>query len=181
MMIIGDATGVGGPINDQLRRRGIKIVDFNFGAKSTDPRFENEGSRIWHLVAQMIRDSKIVPPPYHQQDVKRLFEQLANRQEKVAENGKIGMESKKDMQARGVSSPDIADAMTMVFGQPDALAHSYLPYDDSGRQEISRQHGWAYTSEPDDESYKDRRTWGSGGRGEDSGGLSGFGGMNSDW
>jgi len=70
-IIIGDATGVGGPMCDQLRRRGINIIDFNFGAKSTDPRFRNEGSRIWYLVAQMIRDSKIVPPPYHQQDVKR--------------------------------------------------------------------------------------------------------------
>jgi len=37
MIIIGDATGVGGPMCDQLRRRGINIIDFNFGAKSTDP------------------------------------------------------------------------------------------------------------------------------------------------
>lgn len=51
-------------------------------------------------------------------------------------------------------------------GKVDALAHSYLPYDDSGRREISRQHGWDYSSESDDESYRDRRTWNNLGRGD---------------
>jgi hypothetical protein len=181
MLILGDATGVGGPMCDELRRRGINIIDFNFGAKSNDPRFKNEGSRIWYLVAQMIRDSKIVPPPYHQEDVKRLFAQLANRHQKVEENGKLAMESKQDMKARGVSSPDIADAFAMAFGQPPALGFSYLPFDDSGRVEISRRHGWDYTSDFGDESYKDRRTWNNPGRGDDNWPSEGFGGVHGGW
>jgi hypothetical protein len=181
MLILGDATGVGGPMCDELRRRGINIIDFNFGAKSNDPRFKNEGSRIWYLVAQMIRDSKIVPPPYHQEDVKRLFAQLVNRHQKVEENGKLAMESKQDMKARGVSSPDIADAFAMAFGQPPALGFSYLPFDDSGRVEISRRHGWDYTSDFGDESYKDRRTWNNPGRGDDNWPSEGFGGVHGGW
>jgi len=180
MMIIGDATGVGGPMCDELRRRGINIIDFNFGAKSNDPRFKNEGSRIWYAVAQMIRDSKIVPPPYHQQDVKRLFAQLADRHQKVEENGKLAMESKQDMKARGVSSPDIADAFAMAFGQPDALQFSYLPFDDSGRAEIARQHGWQYTGNEED-ARREMYGEGRGNWDDDRRGLSGFGGIGSDW
>ena len=170
-------------MNDQLRRRRINIVDFNFGAKSNDNRFKNEGSRIWYLVAQMIRDGKIVPPPYYQEDVKRLFAQLANRQVKHEENAKLSMESKADMKARGVSSPDIADAFAMAFGQPPALGHSWLPYDDSGRQEIARRHGWEYAGSEEDAraamyGYSDGRP---GRCSDDNWPSEGFGGVHGGW
>jgi len=145
--VFGDATGVGGPMCDQLRKHGIAVIDFNFGGKSDDPRFKNEGARVWYATAQLIRESKIMPPPYEQQDVKRLFSQLANRYTKIEENGKLGLERKEEMKSRGVSSPDIADAFCMVFGTPPAISYSYMPYDDTGRQEIAREHGWSYTSE----------------------------------
>jgi phage terminase large subunit len=182
VMVLGDASGTGGPMCDQIRRHGIAITDFNFGGKTGNPRYKNEGSRIYYTVAEMIRESKIVPPPYEQQDVKRLFSQLANRQVKREENGKLSMESKEDMRSRGVSSPDIADAFAMAFGQPPFEQRSYSPFDDSGRQEIARKHGWDYSSEQD-ESHADRRSWGSGGRGDDDrfGGMSGFGGCHGDW
>lgn len=179
-LVLGDASGTGGPMCDQIRRHGIAIVDFNFGGKTGAPRYKNEGSRIWYTVSEMIRESKIVPPPYEQQDIRRLFSQLANRQVKREENGKLSMESKEDMKSRGVSSPDIADAFAMAFGQPDFLQFSYSPFDDSGRQEIAKRHGWDYGSDSDDESYKDRRDWNRPG-GSDGGGLSGFGGIGSDW
>src|SRR3984893_10467408 len=178
-LVLGDASGTGGPMCDQIRRHGIAISDFNFGGKTNNPRYKNEGSRIWYTVAAMIRESKMVTPPYEQQDVKRLFSQLANRQVKHEENGKLSMESKEDMRARGVASPDIADAFAMAFGQPPFEQLSYMPYDDSGRVEIARQHGWQYTGNEEDAR---REMYGEGrGNREDGGGLSGFGGIGSEW
>jgi hypothetical protein len=181
-MVLGDASGVGGPMCDQLRRHGIGVTDFNFGGKSADPRFKNEGSRAWYALAQMIRDSKIVPPPYEQQDVKRLFAQLANRQVKHEESGKLSMESKEEMKSRGgVSSPDIADALVMAFSRPEALRFSYMPFDDTGRVEIARRHGWEYAGNEEDarrEMYGEGRS----GRGDNDRGMSeGFGGVHGGW
>ena len=48
----------------------------------------------------------------------------------------------------------------MAFGIQSALQGSYVPYDDTDRQEITARHGWEYTSSAsgyDDESDKD---WG---------------------
>ena len=180
-LVLGDAGGPGGPMCDQMRRHGIAVIDFNFGGKTNNPRYKNEGARVWYTAVESIRESKIVPPPYEQQDVRRLFAQLANRQVKHEEDGKLSTEPKDIMKARGVSSPDIADAFCMAFGQPPFEQWSYLPYDDSGRREISRQHGWAYTSDSDDESYKDRRAWNNPGRGDDNWPSEGFGGVHGGW
>jgi phage terminase large subunit len=154
MTVIGDATGIGGPMCDMLRRNGIEVVEFNFGGHTDDKHFKNEGSRIWYQVCQKICDFKIVAPPYHQPIVKRLFSQLASRRQRIDEtNGKLSMECKDDMKACGIASPDLADAFCMAFGMLQAEQRSYLPFDDTNRQEIARRKGWEYT--PDD-SYDDR-------------------------
>jgi len=181
--VLGDATGVGGPMCDQIRRHGINLIDFNFGGKTNNQRYKNEGSWSWYNVAEMIRDSKIVPPPYEQQDVKRLFAQLANRQVKHEENGKLSMESKEEMRTRGVSSPDIADALAMAFSVLPFSASSVLPFDVSGRAEISRRHGWAHDFD-NSEEYARREMYGDGrsGRGDNDRGMSeGFGGVHGGW
>jgi hypothetical protein len=74
------------------------------------------------------------------------------------------------MAARGLKAPDVADAFVIAFGvQP---AFSYLPYDESDRQEIARAHNWSYTEDSDGRS----------GRGNEEGdtGLSAFG-IHSTW
>lgn len=65
------------------------------------------------------------------------------------------------MRARGLESPDLADAFCMAFSVRQAISYSWLPYDDSSFREIAAKHGWDWTSSvPDnDESYLDRRTW----------------------
>jgi len=179
-MVLGDATGVGGPMCDQIRRHGINLIDFNFGGKTVYPRFKNEGARSWYNLAEMIRESRIVPPPYEQQDVKRLFSQLANRQVKHEENGKLSMESKDEMRARGVSSPDIADALAIAFSVLPFSASGVLPFDVSGRAEISQRHGWEHDFDNSEEEAR-RQMYGRRGNRQDGGGLSGFGGIGSDW
>jgi hypothetical protein len=85
-----------------------------------------------------------------------------------------------------VKSPDVADAFCIAFGVTQALAWSYVPFDDSSRQEIARAHNWEYTVESDDGP----RSWGytehptndelkSGVGGGDRGGY--FGGVHFDW
>jgi phage terminase large subunit len=145
MMVVGDATGIGKVVCDLIRESGIPIADFNFGGKSCEPGYKNEGTRIWYTVPKMIRESRIVPPDRHQETTKKLCAQLSSRRQKFDSGGKLWMETKKEMAARGVNSPDIADAFAMAFGVQPLISYSYMPFDDSGRQEIAHRQGWEYT------------------------------------
>jgi hypothetical protein len=181
VMVIGDATGPGRPMCDVLRESGIDIAFFNFGGKPTsEPSvYYNEGSRVWYAVAKKIRDSEIVAPPRHHPETAKLCAQLSSRRQKLSSSGKLWMETKPEMASRGVKSPDIADAFVMAFGTEAVTGYSYMPFDDSGRQEIASKHGWEYTSGASnyDESYADRRTWNR----PPADDTPGFGGVHSIW
>jgi phage terminase large subunit len=150
MSVWGDCVGVGRVMCDLIRQGGIPILDFNAGAHSKDEVYLNEGTRTWYKVAGDIRSNKIVCPDRYHETTKILVAQLLNRRIKTHSGGKLWMETKQEMASRGVKSPDVADAFCIAFGVTQALAWSYVPYDDSGRQEIARSHGWDYTVENDD-------------------------------
>jgi hypothetical protein len=154
--ICADADGLGLPMCDQLDAVNWKVNRFYGGLASPHPRYKNLISYAWHEVAQKVRRHEIIVP-----DNQKLIAQLSSRRVKYAQDGRLWIETKSEMRARGLESPDLADAFVMAFGMQPAMSWSWLPYDDSGRQEIARRHGWDYTSNtPDhDDSYADRRTW----------------------
>jgi hypothetical protein len=51
--------------------------------------------------------------------------------QKAHSRGKLWMESKAEIVARGVKSPDVADAFCIAFAVQPLLAYSWMPYDDS--------------------------------------------------
>jgi hypothetical protein len=87
--VYGDATGVGKTMCDLIRQGGIGIIDFNFGSRSCEPGYRDEGTRIWYSVAKMIRDSKIMAPDRHSDATKKLCAQLTARRQKVHSSGKL--------------------------------------------------------------------------------------------
>jgi hypothetical protein len=181
-LILADATGVGQGPYDRLRELGLDVQRFNFGGATKDMAYKNEGARAWHEAARQIKRNKIIcPDPTHPVS-KKLFAQLTSRRQKPFSDGRLGLEPKDEMRARGVSSPDIADAFVMAFSMQPAMGWSWLPYDDTRRQEIARAKGWLYTSdEPneDNDDYADRRNWNRSASADS--GIVGFGGVNSQW
>jgi len=169
--VIGDATGAGRPMVDMMRQSGIDVVAFNFGGSTDDERYKDEGTRGWYELAHLIRSGRILPPPGHQEAAKKLFAQLSQRRQSYyANGGKLWMESKDEMRSRGLKSPDVADAMVMAWAVTIPAAHSYIPFDDTERQEIARRKGWDYTPDRDDGSpYREYPE------------LGGFGGVWSPW
>jgi hypothetical protein len=116
----------------------------------------------------MIRDSKIMAPDRHLDSTKKLCAQLTSRRQKVHSSGKLWMETKEEMRARGVKSPDIADAFVIVFSILPFVARPYGSSEDSGP---SQAQGWEYMpGTSGDDSYRDRRTWNR--SPEDEGGAS---------
>jgi hypothetical protein len=109
--IWGDAGGLGLPMCDMLRDAGWPINRFSFGAKATnEDHFISRGSEIWHSFAQRIAKAELVLI-----NDPTLASQLSSRKTTYDARGRLGIEKKEDMAARGVKSPDRADAVCGAF------------------------------------------------------------------
>tara|TARA_R110002074_G_scaffold243134_3_gene414930 strand:- start:3423 stop:3836 length:414 start_codon:yes stop_codon:yes gene_type:complete len=85
---------------------GYDIHRVNFGAKPFDSRYSNRSSEMWHTAARIIEKREIIMP-----DDGMLHQQMVTRRAEVSRTGKLGLEPKDRMRARGLDSPDRADAI----------------------------------------------------------------------
>ena len=107
--IDGDEGGGGKLIIDQLAAMGWKINRVNNGeAPRFSDHYSNLASEMWHDGAMQIARREVILP-----DDDDLRGQMLDRKRIPNAKGKLALESKRDMKARGVPSPDRADA---VFG-----------------------------------------------------------------
>lgn len=121
-----DDTGVGGGVTDRLKEvvkdegLPINIVPVNNGNSASDKYYFNLGSQLWGNVKEVLEENlsnvlqgkpSIVRFPFSDE----LIKQLSNRKYKMSSKGKIQLESKEDMKARGLGSPDIADALALAW------------------------------------------------------------------
>ncbi len=79
-----------------------------------DPvEYANNTGIMWGRVRKLLQDGEISI-----WDDAELISQLSNRKYTVNSDGKIELERKKDMKKRGISSPDIADALALALYNP---------------------------------------------------------------
>lgn len=106
---IFDETGIGGPVGDRLRQLGVKAIGVGFGDKAPDPHYANMRSYMWGegkawlarggiLPNDPVLETDLISPEFHH-----------DRHDRVV------LESKEDMKARGLASPDWGDAWAMLF------------------------------------------------------------------
>ncbi len=134
-----DVGGTGSGVVDVLRRvLGYECEEVNFG---TTPIFEPEvyryrGDEMWGRCREAIKTNLVLPTlpgltvvtPESMDQAKystaqRLFNDLIQREYGYTIQGdKIHLESKRDMKARGLASPDVADALVLNFANEVARA-----------------------------------------------------------
>ena len=106
-----DGGGVGGGVVDQLRNLSYNPIEVQFGGGPTDKttyRFKSD--EMWGCMRDSIATRLILP------EDGELKDQLTQREYGYTLTGnKIHLETKKDMKARGLSSPDLADALALTF------------------------------------------------------------------
>jgi hypothetical protein len=105
--IDGDADGLGLPMLQRLAEMGLTINKFHGGSA---PRFEqdyaNAISEAWGEGAGKMKRKEIIAP-----DDPDFKAQCLSRKLKRNSKGKFQLESKEDLAARGMDSPDEADAL----------------------------------------------------------------------
>ncbi len=111
-----DETGgsVGGPIGDRLRQLGHRnVIGVQFGGKPPDPKCLNTRAYIWKKMREWLDRGAIDKDPQLETD-------LTGPGYHADKQDRLVLESKESMKARGLDSPDDADALAMTFAQPVA-------------------------------------------------------------
>jgi phage terminase large subunit len=113
--IAADAGGLGKPIIHRLHDAGWEVNAFNFGGGAKDKRyFLNRGAELWQKLKRLVEDKLIVLP----REDERFINQLTDRRFTYT-NGKMKLESKAEVRARGGESPDRVDAAVMAWSMID--------------------------------------------------------------
>jgi len=114
-LVVIDEGGVGGGVVDRLKEQRYKVRGVNFGNKSRNPlMWGNMRAQMWGDMRDWLRNASIP-------DDRLLKTDLISPIMKPDSKGTIFLESKKDMRARGLASPDAADALCVTFAF--AVAH----------------------------------------------------------
>lgn len=98
------------------KQMGRKWILVKFGGKADDEQYANKRTEMWGLMKQWLKDGGAVP------DLEDLCTDLAGPEAYSVQTGpnagKLILESKKAMQARGVESPDDGDGLALTFAKP---------------------------------------------------------------
>ena len=144
-----DVTGVGAGVVDILTHSGYNVVPVNFGTTPViDPEtYRYRSDEMWGRMRDAIRDVLVLPKQPDGSGWRRVYvedEPMSSIRETEATSvqlladltqrefgytlagNKIHLETKRDMKARGVPSPDIADALALTYAQD--VARASLPH-----------------------------------------------------
>ena len=113
-MVVIDEGGLGAGIVDRLKEQRYKIKGVNFGNKSKNPiMYGNMRAQMWGEMREWLKSASIPTDRFLKTD-------LISPKMKPDSRGTIFLESKKEMKARGLASPDAADAICVTFAFPVA-------------------------------------------------------------
>jgi hypothetical protein len=136
---IGGDEGYGHQLMDRMAEEGYHLQRFNNGtpAKRTEI-YANLAAEWWSTVGQLIERRQIIIP-----NDQKLIAQLTSRRKQYDSKGRKKLESKADLRARGVESPDRADAL---IGAIVLAQESQIDWEEAVafQKEIKRQMHFEY-------------------------------------
>jgi len=96
-------------IGKNLKRNWVLV---NFGSGSTNPLYLNKRAQMWGDMRQWLIEGGSI------EDKPEIIADLTGPEAQPNLKGKIQLESKKQMKARGLASPGNADALALTFAHP---------------------------------------------------------------
>ena len=122
-----DGVGVGGGVVDLLRENGLPVADMQSGGAAQPEvdlhtgkpvkRFTNARAEWFWRLRKLFEHGQVDIDPADDE----LAAQLGSIRYELTSKGQIKIESKDDMKARGMPSPDRADAMMLAFADRPEL------------------------------------------------------------
>ncbi len=150
-----DDTGLGGGVTDRLREvkqeqklHRLLIIPINAAekietntkeGKDAAEHYNNLTTHMWAVLRDLLENKQI-----EIEDDADTFAQLSIRKYFMASNGKLELESKKDMKKRGVSSPDRADAAALSTYLGKIKKHMGSAPDKQAVKRLNKTSYWQY-------------------------------------
>lgn len=107
-----DEGGLGAGVVDRLKEQRYKVRGVNFGNKAQKQlMYGNKRAEMWGAMRDWLKTASIPEDRFLKSD-------LIGPKVKPDSKGTLFLESKKDMKARGLASPDAADAIAVTFAYP---------------------------------------------------------------
>ena len=121
--IFVDAVGLGAGVVDRLKQlTNATVIGVQAGARPLRPeRFSNLKAEMWHKMREWLMEGGRLP------DRTDLKNDLLAPLYSYDHQGRLKIEGKDDLKSRGLSSPDLADALALTFAQPVAVIEEFLP------------------------------------------------------
>jgi hypothetical protein len=124
-----DEGGLGAGVVDRLKEQRYKVRGVNFGNKAQKQlMYGNKRAEMWGAMREWLKTASVPNDRFLKSD-------LIGPKTKPDSKGTLFLESKKDMKARGLASPDAADAIAVTFAFP--VAHR------EGRVDKKRSGGYS--------------------------------------
>lgn len=117
--LVDDTGGFGAGVIDALQLSGASPIGIHFSGKPVDDRYKNKRAEMWFLMADWVKGGGCLP------DIPELVAELTAPTYTFV-NGKFFIEPKDQIKERLGFSPDLADALCLTFGIPEAPARSDL-------------------------------------------------------
>ncbi|MES2531938.1 MAG: terminase family protein [Pseudomonadota bacterium] len=131
-VFIDGSGGYGAGVIDRLRQLGHRPIEVQFGGKADDARFANRRAEMWFTMATWVKGTGILP------NIADLKQDLCAPTYGHDIQGRLLLEAKDKIKARGLPSPDMADALALTFAHPvgqrslQHVAPDRKPYDPLG-------------------------------------------------
>ncbi len=118
-----DEVGVGGGVVDILNDMGHEIIGVNAGTKAMEERrYFNRRAEMWWKVREWLRGDVCLD------DDREMLDDLTGPEYGFSDRGeRIQLETKDDMRARGLPSPDAGDCLAQTFWAPVAARERGQP------------------------------------------------------
>ena len=121
-----DCIGIGAGIVDRLHELGYSQVEgINVARSANDKdKFKNLRAELWHDMREWLAQDMPVQVP----DSDELLGDMTSLGYKFDSSGRLQIESKDELRARGMKSPDTADALAMTYAVGDFVAEVNKSY-----------------------------------------------------
>ena len=109
-------SGFGGPVVDRCHQLGFRnVIEVSFGSRAPDPHFANMRAFMWSKMRDWL-ERGMLPKD------ERLETDLCGPGYYHDRQDRLVLESKEDLEKRGLASTDDGDALCLTFAQPVRLA-----------------------------------------------------------
>lgn len=123
MIFIDTTGGYGGDTADRLRKMGYPVTKVQFGSSPTKrEQYRFKSDEMWGNMRDAIREGLALPERTSRHG-ERIRDDLTQREFGFMVGGdRLHLETKKDMRARGLQSPDFGDALAVTYATEVAPA-----------------------------------------------------------